>query len=189
MTKWNDKRRTMWHYDQSAMVYDTQYYEEQEAKIKAALLGFTLEKENIILDAGCGTGLLFPRVANRGKLVVGVDVSSSIVKQVKKRVKDHIKTALIRADADFMPFLNGTFDVVFAVTLLQNMPKPFWTLDELKRVTKHNATIIATGLKKAFSREDFTRLLREAGLEIKALRYDENLKDYVAVCVKSRRKP
>ena len=189
MTKWNDKRRTMWHYDQSAMVYDTQYYEEQEAKIKAALLGFTLEKENIILDAGCGTGLLFPRVANRVKLVVGVDVSVSIVKQVKKRVKDHINTALIRADADFMPFPNGTFDFVFAVTLLQNMPKPFWTLAELKRVTKHNATIIATGLKKTFSQEDFTLLLREAGLEIKALRHDENLKDYVAVCVKSRRNP
>ena len=189
MIKWINKRRTMRHYDQSAAVYDTQYYEEQEAKIKAALTGFTLEKANIILDAGCGTGLLFPHVANKVRLVVGVDVSASIVKQVKKRVEDHINTALIRADADFMPVPNGTFDVVFAVTLLQNMPNPFRTLDELKRVTKHNATIIATGLKKAFSREDFTRLLREAELEIKALRHDENLKDYVAVCVKSRRKP
>ena len=179
----------MRHYDQSAAVYDSQYYEEQEAKIKVALSGFTLEKESRIMDAGCGTRLLYPHVANKDRLVVGVDVSVSIVKQVKKRVKNYINTALIRADADFMPFLNGTFDVVFAVTLLQNMPKPFRTLDELKRVTKHNATIIATGLKKAFSQEDFTRLLREAGLEIKALRHNENLKDYVAVCVKSRRKP
>src|SRR4030067_2771689 len=168
MTKWTNKGRTMRHYDQAATVYDTQYNDEQEAKIKMALTGFTLEKENIILDAGCGTGLLFPHVANRVELVVSVDVSASIVKQENKQVKDHINTALIRADADFMPFLNGTFDVVFAVTLLQNMPKPFRTLDELKRVTKHNATIIATGLKKTFSREDLTRFSRREGFEIKA---------------------
>src|SRR4030042_3170740 len=97
MIKWTNKRRTMRHYDQSAAVYDTRYYEEQEEKIKAALTGFTLEKENIILDAGCGTGLLFPHVANRVELVVSVDVSASLFKQAKRRVKDHINTPLIRA--------------------------------------------------------------------------------------------
>jgi ubiquinone/menaquinone biosynthesis C-methylase UbiE len=170
-------------------MYDIQYYEEQEAKIKAALSGFTLEKEGVIVDAGCGTGLLFPHLANRAKLVAGVDFSVSMIKQAKKRMKDYTNTALIRADADFMPFPNGFFDVVFAVTLLQNTPNPLRTLDELKRVAKQNATIIVTGLKKIFSREDFTRLPVSAGLRIKALTFDENLKDYVAICTKSQRKP
>jgi ubiquinone/menaquinone biosynthesis C-methylase UbiE len=179
----------MLHYDQSAKVYDNRYYEEQEAKIEAALSGFTLEKENMILDMGCGTGLLFPYVTSRVKLVVGIDISASIVKQAKKRMKTYTNTALIRADADYAPFPNETFDTVFAITLLQNTPKQSRTINEMKRLTKQKATIVVTGLKKAFSRKEFTRLLREAELKIKALRLDEKLKDYVSICVKSRRKP
>jgi ubiquinone/menaquinone biosynthesis C-methylase UbiE len=179
----------MRHYDQSAKVYDNRYYEEQEAKIKAALSGLTLEKEKIILDMGCGTGLLFPYVTSRGKLVVGIDISASILQHAKKRMKTYTNTALIRADADYAPFPNETFDNVFAVTLLQNAPKQPRTIDEMKRLTKQNATIVVTGLKKAFSRKEFIRLVREAELEIKALQLDAKLKDYVAICVKSRRKP
>ena len=189
MTEWSYRRRTMRHYDQSATVYDIQYYEEQEAKTKAALTDFTLERENIILDMGCGTGLLFPHIADRVKLVVGLDVSNSIIKQAKKRTKEYSNAALIQADADYMPFSKETFDVAFAITLLQNTPRSNRTLDEMKRVTKQTAIMVVTGLRKAFSRKKFAQLLREARLETKALRSDENLKDYVAVCVKSRRKP
>jgi len=184
MAEWKKKRQTMRHYDQSAAVYDAQYYEEQEAKIKAALAGLSVTKENLILDAGCGTGLLFPHVAERGKLIVGVDISARILKEAEKRVKEYSNTAVIIGDADYTPFPNDTFDAVFAITLLQNMPKPLQTLNEMKRVTKQNATIVATGLKKTFSRKEFIQLLKEAGLKIKPLRLDENLKEYVATCTK-----
>jgi len=179
----------MRHYDQSAKVYDVQYSEEQEAKIRTAMDNLTLSGGIVILDAGCGTGLLFPHVAKRVKLFVGVDISGSIVKEAKKRVKAHENTALIRADTDYTPFPNQTFDVAFVVTLLQNTPKPRRTLTEMKRVTKQNATIVATGLKKAFSRKEFTQLLGGAGLEIKVLKLDKNLKEYIAICTKPQRKP
>lgn len=185
MTEWKKKRRTMRHYDQSASVYDAQYYEEQEAKMKAALAEFTLKKESLILDIGCGTGLLFPHVAEKAELVVGIDVSGSILKEAKKRVKRQANAAIVRADADYAPFKNDTFDAAFAITLLQNTPRPHQTLTEIKRATKQNATIVATGLKKAFSRKEFIQLLKVSGLQIKALRLDENLKEYVAICTKS----
>jgi len=184
MSEWTKKRKVMRHYDQSAKVYDVQYLEEQEAKIRTAVDNLRLSEGSVILDAGCGTGLLFPQVAKRVKLFVGLDISAVIVKEAKKRVKEHANTALIRADVDYTPFPNQTFDVAFAVTLLQNTPKPNRTLKEMKRVTKQNATLVATGLKKAFSRKEFTRLLREAGLEIKVLKFDENLKEYIAICTK-----
>jgi len=186
MAEWSKKRRTMRRYDQSATVYDAQYQEEQEAKIKAALSCLTLEKRNLVLDAGCGTGLLLPHVAEKVKLVVGVDISSSLLREAKK--KEYSNTALIRADMDFTPFLNETFDAVFAITLLQNTPNPHHTLNEMKRVTKQNAAIVLTGLKKAFSRKEFAQLLRAAELETKALKLDENLREYVAICTKSSKK-
>jgi ubiquinone/menaquinone biosynthesis C-methylase UbiE len=184
MTEWKKKRQTMRHYNQSAAVYDAQYYEEQKAKIKAALAELNLKKQNLILDAGCGTGLLFPHVAEKVKLVVGVDISTRILKEAKKRMKKYSNTAIIIADTDYTPFPNDTFDAIFAITLLQNTPKPHQTLNEMERVTKQNATIVVTGLRKAFSRKEFTQLLREAGLKIKVLRLDENLKEYVAICAK-----
>jgi len=188
MAEWKKKRQTMLHYDQSAKVYDTQYYEEQEAKIKTALTDITLEKENMVLDIGCGTGLLFPHIAERVKLIVGLDISATLLKEAKKRAKEYSDIALIRADADSMPFPNETFDTAFALTLLQNTPNPLQTMNEMKRVTKQNAKIIATGLKKAFSQKEFTTLLRKAGLDIKTVRPDENLKEHIAVCTKSPKK-
>jgi len=188
MTEWKKKRQTMRHYDQSALVYDSQYYEEQEAKIKVTLKRLTLKEENLLLDAGCGTGLLFPHIADKVKLVVGIDVSRIILKEAEKRVKGQANVAVVRADIDYAPFQNEIFDAAFAITLLQNTPKPHQALNEMKRMTKPDATIVATGLKKAFSRKQFARLLREAGLEIKVLRLNENLKEYVAICTKSSKK-
>ncbi|MDH5754096.1 MAG: hypothetical protein OEY95_02665, partial [Candidatus Bathyarchaeota archaeon] len=64
-----------------------------------------------------------------------------------------------------------------------NMPDPAKTLNEVKRVTKDNAVIVVTGLKKKFSLEIFEGLLRNAGLNIIALK-NGNLKCHVAVCTK-----
>jgi len=188
MAKWKKKRQTMRHYDQSAMVYDAQYYEEQEAKIKVALERLTLKEESLILDLGCGTGLLLPHVAGRAKLVVGIDISRNILKEAENRVKLHANATLVRADADYVPFQNDIFDAAFAITLLQNTPKPHLTLNEMKRVTKPDATIVATGLKKAFSQKTFTRLLMEAGLEIRVMTTNQHLNEYVAVCTKISKK-
>lgn len=183
MTEWNEKRKVMRRYDSSALVYDLQYTEEQEAKIKVALDELKLEKGSLILDVGCGTGLLFPYIAEDTALLVGLDFSSNILRQAKKRVKQHSNIFLLRADAEFLPFLDKTFNLVFAITLLQNMPDPLRGLHEIRRVAQRQATVIVTGLKKEFSREEFAQLLKEAKLKISVVKADGQLKGYVAICV------
>ena len=185
MAEWKKKRQTMRHYDQSAKVYDTQYSEEQEAKMKAALNCLKLRSNSVVLDAGCGTGLLFPHIAKRVKEVVGLDFSSRILQEAKRRTKQLSNTALLRADADQTPFQNQTFDAVFAVTLLQNTSNPLYTLEEIKRVSKTQAVLVATGLKKEFTQRSFTKLLRQAKLNIKVLKTNGELKGYVAICTKT----
>jgi demethylmenaquinone methyltransferase/2-methoxy-6-polyprenyl-1,4-benzoquinol methylase len=182
MSEWDEKREVMRRYDHSASVYDIQYGEEQEAKIEAALNSFKLEKGCLVLDAGCGTGLLFPHIAKNTNLLVGLDFSRNILKQARKRSRRHPNVALLRADADFLPFRNETFNVVFAITLFQNMPNPLRALYEINRVANSHAVIIATGLKKEFSKDEFTRLLRKAKLRISAIKVNGQLKGYVATC-------
>ncbi len=183
MTEWNKKRRVMRRYDHSAPVYDRQYAEEQDAKIKAALKELKPKKNSLVLDVGCGTGLLFPYIAEDADLLVGLDFSSKILRQAMKRTRQYSNVALLRADADFLPFPDETFSVVFAITLLQNMPNPMRSLCEIKRVAKSKASVIVSGLKKEFSKEKFALLIKSVKLEISFMKADEQLKGYVAICV------
>ena len=182
MQEWNKKRKAMRHYDHLAQVYDAQYSEEQNAKIEAALNNMRLSQNEQVLDVDCGTGLLFQHVAKSAKIVIGIDVSSKILQKAKKRTDQLPNTAVIRADADYTPFQRQTFDRIFVMTLLQNMPNPAETLREIKRVSKHRSTIIVTGLKKKFTQEFFMRLLSKAGLEISTLKTNPQLKGYLAAC-------
>ncbi|MDI6847182.1 MAG: methyltransferase domain-containing protein [Candidatus Bathyarchaeia archaeon] len=183
MSRWNKKRDVMQHYDLTAHIYDTQYAEEQTAKIEAAMESVNMEKQDLVLDVGCGTGLLFKYVANKAKTIVGLDISRKILFQAKKHAKTFPNVHIIWADADNMPLKENIFDYVLAVTLIQNMPDPTKTLNEVKRVTKDNSVIIVTGLKKKFPIEIFEGLLQNAGLNIIALK-NENLKCHVAVCTR-----
>ena len=184
MREWNKKRKAMRHYDHLAPVYDTQYAKEQNAKIKAALNNTKPGENELVLDLGCGTGLLFERVAKSAKLVAGIDTSSKILQEAKKRAKQLPNTAILRADADYTPFKNKTFDYVFAVTLLQNMPNPLKTLQEIKRVSDPHSIIIITGLKKKFSQGRFISLLNKSGLNVFTLKTNPQLKGYLAICQK-----
>jgi len=182
MQSWKQKRRIMKRYDRSAHVYDAQYSEEQQTKIKTALPLINLGKKDTIVDVGCGTGQLLPHVSNSVRLVVCVDISRNLISQVQVRAEHNRRVALLRADADHLPFRSHKFDMAFAVTLLQNMPRPSQTLDEIKRVAKRDAKLVITGLKKAFNQQQFTKLLETAWLEINLLKMDEAQREYIAVC-------
>ena len=183
MNEWDKKRDLMHRYDLTAHIYDMQYAEEQTAKIEVALEGLKMEKRSSVLDAGCGTGLLFGYVADKAETTVGLDISRKILLQAKKRAKNFLNIHLILADADNMPLKENIFSHVFGITLIQNMPNPAKTLNEIRRVAKDDAVIVVTGMKKAFTHEEFEELLRDVGFNIMALKY-EGLKCYVAVCTK-----
>ena len=185
MNKWDQKRRVMRRYDVTAQMYDLRYAEEQEAKYKAALTNLNIAHTSLILDVGCGTGLLFSHVAAQAETVVGVDVSRKQLLQARERAKNYRNVHLVQADADHLPFKNDYFTVVFTFTVLQNMPKPAETLNEIKRTAKHDAFIAITGLKKTFSLEAFGELLQQAGLRVVSLKDDGTLKCYVAVSLRS----
>ncbi len=184
MRRWGKKRRVMRHYDASALVYDGRYSSVQGDKIKAALKNLDLKEFDYVLDAGCGTGLLFDYIIDRALSVVGIDVSRKSLLQAKARTRDLVKTHLVWADVDNMPLKSGVLDAVFAFTLLQNMPNPAETLSEIVRVARDDAVIVVTGLKKVLGLKYFRSLLSCAGLEIIAIEGD-GLECYVAVCRKA----
>lgn len=183
MSGWHKKRRIMICYDTTASIYDRRYAEEQAAKVEAALKNVRTQKGELILDVGCGTGLLFDHVANETDGIVGLDFSKKCLLQAKERTRNKSlrNVQLILADADNMPFHNEVFNTVFAMTILQNMPSPSETLAEIKRVSRNDALFVVSGMKKIFTKESFVRLLKNSQLNTLMLE-DEKLKCYVAVC-------
>ena len=169
-------------YDTTAQIYEMRYFEEQTAKIKEALEATAINKNSLVLDAGCGTGILFAYIAKKAKTIIGLDVSRKILFEAKRRADNFQNVNLILADADNMPLKERLFKNVFAFTLLQNMPSPAKTLSEIKRVANKNAIIVVTGMKKTFALNEFERLLRSARLKVVSLKH-EGLKCYVAICI------
>jgi ubiquinone/menaquinone biosynthesis C-methylase UbiE len=184
MNGWTKKRRIMGRYDVTAHLYDMRYGEEQTAKIKAALENISVGSHRSVLDVGCGTGILFRHVVRRAENVIGLDISKRTLMHAKERAKDFSNVQLVCADADNMPFRNNEFHCVFAFTLIQNTPKPHKTLDEIKRVSQADSTVVVTGLKNRFPVEPFETMLKEAGFGIIKLVDENDLKCYVAICAR-----
>ncbi|MCW3994508.1 MAG: methyltransferase domain-containing protein, partial [Candidatus Bathyarchaeota archaeon] len=173
----------MQRYDLTAHFYDMRYAEEQTAKIEAVMESISMEKEGLVLDVGCGTGLLFEYISHKAEAIVGLDISRETLLQAKKCAKKFTNVHLILADSDNVPLKEDVFVYVFALTLIQNTPNPLKTLNEIKQVSKENAVIVVTGLKKKFPVKAFKRLLHDAGFGVIAVK-SESLKSHVAVCTK-----
>jgi len=135
-------------YNITSRNYDELYGEEQKSKYKLAFMRIKHLK-GIILDAGCGTALLYKflnkKALGKLKLYVGIDLSDGMLWRAKGEVsRETIPAELIRADADFLPFRDKVFDAIFAFTLLQNMPEPNVTCRELFRVIKDYGMLVVS---------------------------------------------
>ena len=142
------KREVMRKYNITSRNYDELYGEEQKSKYKLAFMRIKHLK-GIILDAGCGTALLYKflnkKALGKLKLYVGIDLSDGMLWRAKGEVsRETIPAELIRADADFLPFRDKVFDAIFAFTLLQNMPEPNVTCRELFRVIKDYGMLVVS---------------------------------------------
>lgn len=158
-------------------LYDERYMLEQTVKYDVILRHVAPLMDDLVLDDGCGTGLLLERLQSHG---VGVDLSHNLLSTAHAKLEEGLRTNLVQADADHLPFRDHVFDKVFAVTLIQNTPEPEQALMELRRVARAGSEVIVTALKKSFTLEGFKQLLNVSGLAIRHLVPDEALKDWLA---------
>jgi ubiquinone/menaquinone biosynthesis C-methylase UbiE len=158
-------------------IYDIRYSREQEAKYEVVLDRISPQPDDVVLDDGCGTGLLLHRLNAH---LIGLDFSHKLLEKARSRLREKPGTHLVQADADRLPFRPSVYSLVFAVTLLQNTPMPRQTLSEMRRVGRHDSQIVVTALKKAFSAERLKELLEKAGLSCVKFVMDEDLNDWFA---------
>jgi len=83
------------------------------------------------LDAGCGDGHVMRMLMDNGYDVTGVDINTAQVRSCK----------VVRGDCNYLPFQNGSFDMVFIINLLHHVEAPSKLLEEVSRVLKRPGTM------------------------------------------------
>ncbi|MHA1212910.1 MAG: class I SAM-dependent methyltransferase [Candidatus Heimdallarchaeota archaeon] len=163
-----NKKQIAERYDSSAEIYDTRYTDIQIHKYNEILSRVALADEHSIIDVGCGTGSLLGLIASgshisTGKSFIGIDLSYEMIKIAHEKFPD---IDFIVADSDNLPFREDTFDRVFSVTHLQNLPDPQNTLSEMERIATSKAKLAISILRKTWSLEKLRDSISETNLEI-----------------------
>jgi ubiquinone/menaquinone biosynthesis C-methylase UbiE len=95
----------------------------------------------LVLDVGVGTGKNLKYYPGKCK-VVGIDISTKMLKYSKKRTENMDNVSLFVMDGEHLAFEDHSFDYVITTFVLCSIPDPVAALREMKRVCKPDGIII-----------------------------------------------
>lgn len=113
------------------------------------LLTTLVPPSGVVLDDGCGNGLMFdhfaaPAARSSIERLYGIDLSAGMLGFAKKRYDAVDRPgAMVRGDACRLPFADATFDVVYARSMLHHLPDPKAGAREIARVLKPGGKLVA----------------------------------------------
>ncbi len=103
------------------------------------------EQGEMILDAGCGTGVFTLDILSSGSKVVGLDISLPMLVRAGNKLKK-FPFQMVLADMLNLSFPEGCFDKVVSVTALEFIEDARGAVKELFRVTKIGGPIVVATL-------------------------------------------
>jgi ubiquinone/menaquinone biosynthesis C-methylase UbiE len=126
-------------------------YREIASAIKDSLPSFS----PVILDLGCGPGLLLQAICTiiPTAKVVGIDVSQEMLRLAHQQGKQaRILSSLIQGTAEQIPLQDSSVDVVVSRFSLPYWNKPEQGFAEVSRILKPGGMLILEALNKDFPR-------------------------------------
>jgi SAM-dependent methyltransferase len=95
-----------------------------------------------VLDVACGTGNLAIPAAQAGAIVTGADIASNLLEQARARADaESVMVQFDEADAEQLPYVDGTFDTVVSMFGVMFAPRPELAAAELVRVCRRGGKI------------------------------------------------
>ena len=124
--------RTMHDHDRElARAFDDQAAQFENAPVQSdpatleRLVQFAgLPPDSLVLDAGCGPGLVAEALLEAGHRVVGVDLSAEMIDRARRRCADFGARARFERTSVFDPALTGPFDAVVSRYVLHHVADP-----------------------------------------------------------------
>jgi SAM-dependent methyltransferase len=112
----------------------------------------SVEREDRILDYGCGEAHYLEGFHNKGCLISGAEIAEYIVEEYVKLGYEvmHID------DFNVIPFDDSKFDVIYMMQVFEHLRNPHLILSEIQRVSRENARLyIAVPNKNSFWKNIF----------------------------------
>jgi len=120
----------------------------------------SVNKDDTILDVGCGGGKTVNTLANRateGK-IYGIDYSEACVKvasRINKKLINAGRVEVLHASVESLPFPDDYFDLVTAVETYYFWPDLIKNLEEIRRVLKPGGSVIL--INEAYRHDRFEK--------------------------------
>ncbi|HTU22154.1 MAG TPA: class I SAM-dependent methyltransferase [Gemmataceae bacterium] len=119
------------HESELASAFDHQAAEFERAPVQsdpqrlARLIQIaSLPAGGVVLDAGCGPGLVAESLLQAGYRVVGIDLSGEMIARARKRCASFGERAVFEQKSLFDPSLAGPFDGAISRFVLHHTPDP-----------------------------------------------------------------
>ena len=131
-------------YDVHSMFYDATFGRLVARRVGKAISHMSIAPDDRILDLGIGTGMslnFYPK--DRGH-IVGIDLSSGMLREARKKIREQGRdnATVFQADAMKLPFADDSFDHVFISHVISVVSDPFKLVVEAQRVAKSGARIV-----------------------------------------------
>ncbi|WP_433530171.1 class I SAM-dependent methyltransferase [Micromonospora sp. CA-263727] len=107
------------------------------AQARAALVPPAARPGALLVDVGCGAGLLAPHLAGKGYRHVGVDLTRSALAQAVAH-----GVTVVNGDATAVPLADGCADVVAAGELLEHVPQWRAVVAEASRLLRPGGVLV-----------------------------------------------
>jgi len=107
------------------------------AAARATLIPRASRPGSLLVDVGCGAGVLAPHVAHLGYQHLGVDVVSGSAELARDR-----GITVVLGDARRIPLSNGCADVVVAGEVLEHVPDLDRVVAEVTRILRPGGTLV-----------------------------------------------
>ena len=98
-----------------------------------------------IIDVGCGTGVFTHDLLIRGARVIGLDISSQMLRYAVYRTAGY-PFSRIQGDMLYLPFKDNSFDKSVSITALEFIADARTAVNELFRVTRPGGYVVVATL-------------------------------------------
>jgi ubiquinone/menaquinone biosynthesis C-methylase UbiE len=132
------------HFDRWSATYESGPGASRLQELQtAALAALGLNRDDVLLDLGCGTGAAVRQAAPAVRRAVGFDLSPEMIAQARTLATGVADVEFREGDVSGpLPFSDGEFTAIVCTTAFHHFPKPLDTIAEMSRVLAPGGRVV-----------------------------------------------
>lgn len=143
LAKWNDQMVKKYHskgtlFESKNILLRT----IEKMRLKKIVQLAQFQKNDLVLDLGCGEGFLISLIPDLTEKIVGLDISKIALNRAREILKDKKKVELRWGNAEELNLPNESFDKIICSEMLEHTPQPRKVMEEIYRVLKNNGLLV-----------------------------------------------